>query len=124
MVCITDKELNNFIQTYKDSHSNIDWLNCKINIFIYNYESKKKIMLTSGKNNYKYNEFAIIINNNSSHYESYFENTYFANSFSDIKTIIDYIITNLDIFEFKINEEDALKTKTKRVSLEEIDRIN
>ena len=110
------------MQSYKTNHSHIDWSSFKIDIFIYNQDTNKKIKLTSGKTKHKYNEFAVAVNR-SPFGEMPFENMYYAATPAELEQILDYIINNKEIFEFNLDNNDALKKKTKRLSLEIIDEI-
>ena len=122
MTWITNIELNKFIESYKANHPQIDWTNFKIDIFIYNQDTKKKIKLTSGKTKHKYNEFAVAVNR-SPDGEAPFENIYYAETTAELEQILDYIINNAKIFEFNLNKNDALKKRTKRLPLNIIDEI-
>ena len=122
MTWITDMELNKFAQSYKANHSHLDWSSFKIDIFIYNQDTKKKIKLTSGRTEHKYNEFAVAVNRSLGG-EAPFENAYYAETPAELEQILDYIINNAEIFEFNLDKNDALKKRTKRLSLEIIDEI-
>ena len=136
MIWITDTELNSFIRKYKlqkeidlNEHKLdpskkyiIDWEGCSIGVVIYDCNTKNTTQITSENFEHIYNEFAIIVNSDGID-DFTFENVYYANNIKELKEILDYILNNKDIFEFKLKKFDALTEDTIRLTLEEIDEI-
>jgi len=126
MAWINETDIINYIDNLKNNNllPFASRNNSKINLFLYDYESKKNYMIcsTQGQKKTSFNTYTIILNNPPSNYRSVYENSYICHNKREMDELVNYFLNNTDIFEDTTNEDDAYNTNIAHKDIDKIEK--